>query len=276
MATVTSGVFSSYFTLRVECYEISSNIASNSSVIRADLWVDFSGSSASSYNVTGAINVNGNTTSSNIGYQSWGRGSHLIIGGFDTGVGHNSDGSKSINFSASFSSGGWGSASTGTGTLSSPWGITDFDFTPSAPGAMTAAAVTGISGRIDVSWGAATSYVTPVTYYHSYRSSTNGGVSYGSWSSDTSTTSLSASYTSLTPGLTYQFRVRAYNGQDNSSGYTESNTVFLTAGGKRYVGPNPVTDWVLTAAQAKRWTGSAWTSLGTLKRFDGTNWVNLS
>lgn len=276
MATAT-GPFSSYpslLSLRIECYQISTNIAANTSVIRADAYIDFSGSSATSYNNTVNITINGNTGSWNIGTQSYsGAGPRLVVSGYDITVPHNADGSASIGFSGSASTGGWGSASA-SGTLSSPSGITDFDFTAGIPASMTATYTPGVG--VGVSWGASTSYINPVTYYHSYRSSSNGGVSYSAWSSETSTTSLSASYNSLTPGLTYQFRVRAYNGQDSYSGYRESNTVFLTAGGKRYAGPNPLTDWVLTAAQAKRFDGSAWVSLGTLKRFDGTNWVNLS
>lgn len=274
-----SGPFSSYpslLRLRIECYEISSNIANNTSVIRADAYIDFSGGSATSYSNTVNINVNGNAGSWNIGTQSYsGAGPRLVVGGFDTTVAHNADGSKSISFSTSASTGGWGSASA-SGTLSSPSGITDFDFTAGIPGAMTATPTVGVPGRVDLTWGASTSYVNPVTYYYSYRSSTDGGVNYGSWSSELTTTNTYASYTSLTPGITYQFRVRAYNGQDSYSGYRESNTAFLVAGGKRYAGPNPVTDWALTAAQAKRWTGSAWVSLGTLKRWDGSSWVNLS
>lgn len=265
MATATSGVFSTYFTLRVECYEISSNIAGNSSTARADLWVDFSGSSASSYNVTGAINVNGNTTSSNIGYQSWGRGSHLIIGGFDTGVAHNPDGSKSINFSASFSSGGWGSASTGTGTLT----LTDFDFTSGPPTSVTASFTAGVG--INVTWGAATSYKTPVTYYISYASSSNGGSTYGSWSSEVNTTNLSYLYSSLTAGLTYKFRVRAYNGYDNYSGFVDAAApVFLASGGKRYTTSNT---WVQNTTD-KRWNGSAWVNKTINRRYNGTAWVD--
>jgi len=271
MASV-SGAFSSYPSLlsyTVTAEEVGTDIANNRSLVRVRAFVNFSGYSASSYSVSGSTTAGG----WNYGYMSFsGSGQIEVYNSGNFYVGHNADGTGSYNFSGSASSGGWGSASTGGGTLP----LSNFDFTAGLPGVMTAAAVTGVSGRIDISWGASTSYVNPVTYYYSYRSSSNGGVSYGSWSGESTTTSTSASYTSLTPGLTYQFRVRAYNGQDNSSGYRESNTVFLVAGGKRYFGPNPVSDWALTAAQAKRWTGSAWTSLGTLKRFDGSNWVNLS
>ena len=267
----TSGTFSTYpslLTYIVTADEVSTNIAANTSQVRVKAYIQFTGSSASSSGGSGSTSGGGWSR----GFTSFGGAGTIEVFSNDVTVGHNPDGTGSYNFSGSASMSGWGSASTGTGTL----GLENFVFTAGQPGIMTAAAVTGVSGRIDSSWGASTSYITPVTYYHSYRSSTNGGVSYGSWSGETTTTTLSASYTSLTPGLTYQFRVRATNGQDGYSAYRESNTVFLVAGGKRYFGPNPVTDWALTAAQAKRWSGSAWVSLGTLKRWDGSNWINLS
>lgn len=266
---VVSGAFSSYPSLlsyAVYADEVATNIAANTSTVRVRAYVNFSGSSASSYSVSGSTSAGG----WNYGYMSFSGPGSILVFSYDFPVNHNPDGSGSYNFSGSATSGGWGSASTGTGTLT----LSNFDFTAGVPASMTATYTPGVG--VGVSWAASVSYITPVTYYHSYRSSTDGGVNYGSWSSETSTTSLSASYNSLTPGLTYQFRVRAYNGQDNYSGYRESNTVFLTAGGKRYAGPNPVTDWILTAAQAKRWNGSSFVSLGTLKRWDGTNWVNLS
>lgn len=279
MATA-SGPFSGYpslLSLRGVCYQISTNIAANTSVLRIDVYVDFSGGSASTTGGSFSASINGNSRGWSWGYTSIGGGS-TYVGTHDVTVGHNANGSASVSFgvSASFTgNGNWGSAS-GSGTISSPGEITDFDFTAGQPGAMTATPTVGVPGRVDLTWGASTSYVNPVTYYYSYRSSTDGGVNYGSWSSESTTTNTYASYTSLTPGITYQFRVRAFNGQDNYSAHRESNTAFLVAGGKRYAGPNPVTDWALTAAQAKRWTGSAWTSLGTLKKFDGTNWINLS
>lgn len=266
---VVSAAFSSYPSLlsyAVYADEVATNIAANTSTVRVRAYVNFSGSSASSYSVSGSTSAGG----WNYGFMSFSGAGSILVFSNDITVGHNPDGSGSYNFSGSATSGGWGSASTGTGTLT----LSNFDFTAGNPTSVTATYTPGVG--VGLTWSASTSYISPVTYYHSYRSSTNGGVSYGSWSSETTTTSLSASYNSLTPGLTYQFRVRAYNGQDNYSGYSESNTVFLTAGGKRYAGPNPATDWILTAAQAKRWSGSAWVSLGTLKRWDGTAWINLS
>jgi hypothetical protein len=127
-----------------------------------------------------------------------------------------------------------------------------------------------VSNVISVSWGQAPAPFGPVTYYWQVRSSSNGGATWGGWSGETATTSLSTSGT-YSPGLTYQFRVRAAN-SDGGGGYTESNTVFLNAGGKRWTGSN----WALTTTAAKRFTGSAWVDLTTAKRWNGSSWVNLS
>jgi len=268
-----SGAFSSYpslLRLRVECYQISTNIAANTSVIRADAYIDFSGGSATSYGNTVNITINGNTGSWNIGTQSYsGSGPRLVVGGYDITIPHNSDGSASINFSGSASTGGWGSASTGSGTLSSPSEITDFDFTAGLPTSVNASFTAGVG--INVTWGASTSYKTPVTYYISYASSTNGGSTFGSWSSEVNTTNLSYLYSSLTAGLTYKFRVRAYNGYDNYSSHVETaSPVFLASGGKRYTSSNT---WVQNTTD-KRWNGSAWVSKTINRRYNGTSWVD--
>jgi len=261
----TSGAFSSYPSLLsyiVTADEVGTNIAANTSTVRVRAYVNFTGSSASSYSVAGSTSAG----SWNYGFMSFSGAGQILVFSNDITVGHSADGSGSYSFSGSASSGGWGSASTGTGVLT----LQNFDFTPGTPTSFAASYVAGTG--IILTWGASTSYITPVTYYHSYRSSSDGGVTFGSWSSDTSTTSLTATYASLTPGLTYQFRIRAYNGQDNSSAYATSNNVFLTAGGKRYTG----TDWALTVTAFKRFDGSAWQNVTTAKRFDGTNWQNLS
>ena len=271
MASI-SGPFSSYpslLRLRIECYQISTNIAANTSVIRADAYIDFSGGSATSYNNTVNITINGQTGSWNIGTQSYsGSGPRLVVGGYDITIPHNADGSASIGFSGSASTGGWGSASA-SGTLSSPSEITDFDFSAGAPSSVTATFTAGVG--INVTWGASTSYKTPVTYYISYASSSNGGSTFGSWSSEVTTTNLSYLYSSLTAGLTYKFRVRAYNGYDSYSGYTETAApVFLASGGKRYTTSNT---WVQNTTD-KRWNGSAWVNKTINRRYNGTAWVD--
>ena len=266
MAT-TTGTFSSYpslLTYRITADEVGTNIAANTSTVRVRAYVDFSGYSASSYSVSGSTTPG----SWNYGYMQFNSSGTIQV--YDSGnfnVGHSADGSGSYSFSGSATSGGWGSASTGTGVLT----LQNFVFTAGIPTNFSASYVAGTG--IILTWSASTSYITPVTYYTSYRSSTDGGVTFGSWSSELTTTSLTRTYGSLTPGLTYQFRIRAYNGQDDYSGYATSNNIFLTAGGKRYVSG---TNWALTVTAFKRFDGSAWQNVTTAKRFDGNNWQNLS
>ena len=147
--------------------------------------------------------------------------------------------------------------------------LVDFVRVPSAPSSMSASNVGNV---INVSWPEASAPFGPVTYYWAYRSSSNGGASWSTWSGDTVTSGLSFSGT-YTLGLTYQFKVYAHN-SDGDSSTTYSNTVFLAAGGKRF--QSDVAGWALTTTAAKRYTGSAWTDITTAKRFDGSNWVNLS
>lgn len=151
------------------------------------------------------------------------------------------------------------------------YGAIDYVRLPGAPSSVTAVAVGSV---ITVTSGEASTPGPTITAYKvSYASSTNGGSTWSSWSSESNMTSRVYTYSSLTPGLTYKFRVRATNG-DGDGPFTESNTLFLTAGGKRYTGTN----WALTVAAAKRFNGSAWVSLATAKRYDDVTktWVTLS
>ena len=252
--------------LRLECYEISTNIANNTSVVRMDAWLDFT-ATGSTYTPS-YITMNINGVSNNMpapGYISGSNGSSVLIyGGYDVTVGHNADGSYTTGFSAYHPTNYFGDASA-SGSL----GLYDFNFTAGAPSSVTATFTAGVG--INVTWGASTSYKTPVTYYISYASSSNGGSTFGSWSSEVTTTNLSYLYSSLTAGLTYKFRVRAYNGYDQYSGYTETAApVFLASGGKRYTTSNT---WVQNTTD-KRWTGSAWVNKTINRRYTGTAWVD--
>lgn len=148
------------------------------------------------------------------------------------------------------------------------FGALDYVRLPSAPSSVSASAT---GPTVVVTSGEASTPGPAITgYFVSYASSSNGGATFGSWSSESTMTNRSFTYT-LTPGLTYKFRVRAQNG-DGFSGYTESSSLFLAAGGKRFT----VSDWALTVTAAKRFNGTAWVDLTTAKRFNGTDWVNLS
>lgn len=144
----------------------------------------------------------------------------------------------------------------------------DYVRLPSAPSSVSAVA-TGPTVVV-TSGEASTPGPTITGYFVSFASSSNGGATFGAWSTESTMTSRAFTYT-LTPGLTYKFRVRAQNG-DGFGPYRESASLFLAAGGKRFTG----TDWALTVTAAKRWNGTAWVDLTTARRFDGANWVNLS
>jgi hypothetical protein len=83
-------------------------------------------------------------------------------------------------------------------------------------------------------------------------------------------TSQSFTYSSLTAGQTYLFRVYSTNAIGNSD-YAVSAPLFVPAGGRRYDG----TTFTPTAT-AKRWNGTDWVDLTTAKRWTGSTWADLT
>ena len=142
---------------------------------------------------------------------------------------------------------------------SGPWSATQN--TLGAPATITA---TRTGRNVAVTAGNATGD-TITGYFVQY--STNSG---SSWSTAQAMTSQAYTYTNLTPGLTYLFRVYATSASGNS-GKTVSAGVFVSAGGKRWDG----SAWQY-GATAKRWNGSAWVDLTTAKRWNGSAWTDLS
>lgn len=154
-------------------------------------------------------------------------------------------------------------------------GAIDYDRKPAAPS--TVSVTVNADKSVSVTSNAVTSLAGTATYYVGYRTSSDGGSNFGSWSSYTTIPSNARTYTytagSLTYGLTYQFRMYASN-SDGSSAATTSNspsTVFLPAGGKRFDGST----WNPTGT-AKRFDGTNWNTLTVAKRFDGTSWVDMT
>jgi hypothetical protein len=187
-----------------------------------------------------------------------GNGSYVIY--------HNSTGYLgTVNGSSVFN--GSGGFAPGTIPASASTGTTDFLRPPLTPSSCSAV-VTGNS--VNVTAGTATSYINPTNYYVSYASSTNGGSTFSSYSAESTMSSLQYTYSSLTLGLTYRFRVRATN-PEGTSGYATSGNYFLVAGGKRWNGSG----WVRTLTATKRWDGSAWVNMTIFKRWDGTAWVDF-
>jgi len=143
-----------------------------------------------------------------------------------------------------------------------PWSASaDVVGIPTAPASITA---TRTNRDVAVVAGNATG--TGITGYW-VQNSSNGG---STWSTAVAMTSQAYTYTNLTPGQTYLFRVYATNSIGNSA-FTTSGSVFIPAGGKRWDG----SAWIY-ATTAKRWDGSAWVDLTVAKRWDGTSWTDLS
>ena len=132
---------------------------------------------------------------------------------------------------------------------------------PTAPATITA---TRTNRNVAVVAGNATG--TGITGYW-VQNSINAGVD---WTTPVAMTSQAYTYTNLTAGQTYLFRVYASNSIGNSA-FTTSSSVFIPAGGKRWTG----SAWTPTAT-AKRWNGSAWVDLTIAKRWNGSSWTDLS
>jgi hypothetical protein len=155
-------------------------------------------------------------------------------------------------------------------TDSSMNGTISWSTVPTAPGAPSASR-TGRDVTVTASSGSSSNGGATISSYRvQYRSSSDGGSTWGAWGSEQTLSSLAYTYTGLTASLTYQFRVYANNVRGSSAATTSSN-LFVPAGGKRYDGAAFV-----STTMAKRWTGSAWTDLTIAKRWSGSAWVDLS
>lgn len=109
------------------------------------------------------------------------------------------------------------------------------------------------------------------SYSVQYRTSSDGGQTWGAWGNTQTMTSLQYTYQLLPPALTYDFRVYSTNQTGSSSPTSISSAFFVAAGGKRWNG----TTFIPTQT-AKRWGTSSWVDITTAKRWSGTAWVDLS
>lgn len=266
MADSGKGYFGGPAYVWARATEIGTNEGGNSSTVRVEAWCGVASPSYAEFSAsTVTLSIDGQSkvlnTQTYYYYPPYGDD---YLGAWDFVIGHNADGSRTVGFSATFPTG------IGTGYTAANITLSDFQRLPTAPTTVTAVK-SGSNVVVTSSDGSTYEGLPILGYYVSYRSSSNGGSTWGAWSSEQTMTNKSYTYVNPTPGLTYQYRVRV-NNSEGYSGYRESSTLFLTAGGKRYDGGQ----FVLTSTAAKRFDGSSFNSFTIAKRFDGSNWVNLS
>jgi hypothetical protein len=150
-------------------------------------------------------------------------------------------------------------------------GAVDYDRKPDAPSSVSP--VLNADRTMTITSNAVTSYASTAQYYIGWSQSSDGGGTWGAWSSYealAATRTKTYAVNALSPGYTYRWRMYASN-SDGSSAATTSGNLFYPSSGKRTDG----TTWsqMLTA---KRYDGSSWVDISTAKRYDGSNWVNLS
>lgn len=157
----------------------------------------------------------------------------------------------------------------------SPWtngglqGTVYWSTVPTAPASISLAK-TGRQIIATITGSSSNGGETISSYSVQYRTSSNGGSTWGSWGGTQTISGSSTTYNNLTPALTYQFRTYANNSEGSSAARVSSN-IFVSAGGKRYDGST----WNSTTT-AKRFDGSTWVDFTTAKRYDGSTWVDLS
>jgi hypothetical protein len=209
VATAT-GTFSStsFVTLRTESYIQFREASNNRTMVRTDVYIDVSGSSASSANVSVSVSLAGVSTSANLGYVSYTTGSHLVIGGHDVWITHNDNGVlERADFNASATSSGWGSASN-SGSVT---GFTDYDRRPGPP---TFSSITRTTNSIAVVLVAGGSPAGPSTVYT--ERNTNGG----GWGDQKA--GLNVTFTPLALGSSHVFKSFAINSDGQSSVITSA------------------------------------------------------
>lgn len=182
---------------------------------------------------------------------------------------HDANGYRgAVGVSASFAVDGASFHNCGSDTADQ--GAIDYDRKPAVPAAPSA--VVNSNKTITVNWSAVSSPAGTATYYIQYAAAVGGG-GYGSWSSEVSTTSTTYTFSGLGRGATYKFHVRAANTDGNSGYGADSTGYFLPAGGKIYdAGTFRLTSFGRKLAA----DGVTWIDLTTGKKYDGTNWIDLS
>lgn len=261
-----SDAMSNGFYAYLSITETSTDSVANTSVVSYSLWIDPPGN-WESYNLTASnqsysITINGSVVASGnftYDFRSPNNNTNKTIKTGTVTISHNSDGSKTVAASATVNT---SSSTVGDASIASfNTVLTDFVLVPSAPASIN---TTRTSRNVEVVSGSSTG-PNITGYFVQY--STDGG---SSWSTAETMVSQVYTYTNLTAGATYLFRVYSSN-SDGNSAYTTSASVLIPAGGKRWDGSTFV-----STTTAKRWDGSSWLDVTTAKRWDGSSWVDLS
>lgn len=225
--------------------------------MRMDIWVDFHGSGwleAASATFNGYIA--GQHVQSVQGYRRYSSGNNLI-GTWDRWVGHDAAGGGSCGYSVNSSASYGGSAGSGTGYA----GMTNFDFTPTAPTTVTATmnpdkSVTVTTHGSTAIWGGVHEYQIEVTTANQQ-----------AWSGDIRS-GTAITWSGLQPGATYGFRARARS-NEGWGPWAESTPVFVPSGGRRWDGNGFIPTQIF-----KRFDGNGFVTCQTVKRWDGNGWQN--
>jgi len=151
------------------------------------------------------------------------------------------------------------------GRLSGSWVWTTV---PSAPASISRT-LNGTSVTVTRTNSAADGGAAIANYRVQRRESTDG-TTWGAWGGTEvlATTTLSHTYTNLTPGRYHQFRMFAFNTAGFGSAAT-STAVFITAI-TRYVGPS-----FTVLSKLRKYDGSAWQNITQVRRWNGTSWVAI-
>ncbi len=116
---------------------------------------------------------------------------------------------------------------------------------------------------------------TPITGYNVQRA-TNSSFTTGVQTISRTAGQLSATFTGLTPGVTYYYRVTAKNAVTDAAsvlGGQWSDTKMLTQTAPAGLG-RQYRSSTFTANDGRRWSGSAWQAIEG-RRWSGTTWENL-
>ena len=146
--------------------------------------------------------------------------------------------------------------------LAGSWSWNTVPTAPSVSAALNGTSVTVTRGS------STTTSEGPITSYRIQRRESTDGATWGSWGNTDFISSLTYTYTGLTPGKYYQFRVYAVNNAGNSEAGISG--LILIPSITRYTGTA-----FIAPDKLKRYNGSAWQNITQAKRWNGTSWVTI-